>query len=633
MPRNLLPILCASLLLVAYVPAVTATPSVEDVLVPHAHGAVGVVDDPYHTNFHVAVDIARVPDAEGAYLLETVLTAQEETPETSLFIILPEGIEPVGGEEGWTGTALPGQPVVLKTRIRPTADGDYFVASKAFTVARETDNQAGASLDLVFHEGRVSVVGVDPEPPLRLEVALEVPDLEDLTAAGAAGTITVKGRVTYRDASEVLRPAWGINVQVWDVDTFFDSQKGSGATNTNGDFSIVADNCDSCDGGGTGPIEVRVVFLAGNTNIVNVMDNGGTTHQSTTGQLGSFADGSIVTVTDPQLTNDAYIILRKYMDTHSKMVNSASYTPGQVDVTWPRSGDSTSAPHYHPETNDIHLPQTHAGGDTAKISYTLDHEYGHYLHNHARGGWGMDNACVTDYDKVNSLGCGYVEGWANFFAGWVQNSPSYTYPNGGSVNFETTTPIGTGAGTPYRVSAAMWDLFDSTTDGEDQFSNSFTSSIFATLKSWSAVTYDSYKDVWNGASRGTKQIVSASYRNTIDYDNTAPSGSLVSPVKDCTYLNDVQVSCSAGSGTKLTGTGHTVKGRGSDGVGVWKTEILKDGVIVATLTNPSNNEIANWAWTFTANDHLDTVTLRVRVTDYGGEVFTTSSLSVQVLDE
>jgi hypothetical protein len=123
--------------------------------------------------------------------------------------------------------------------------------------------------------------------------------------------------------------------------------------------------------------------------------------------------------------------------------------------------------------------------------------------------------------KLSAAGCGWTEGWANFYAMAVLNDPYYRWSSGGSINLETPTWFTSGwddgASVEGRVAGALWDLKDATNDGYDVYSDGFNN-IWATFYNQSDNNFSEFWSAWQARGYDLRKFGAAAYQSTIDYN-------------------------------------------------------------------------------------------------------------------
>jgi len=211
---------------------------------------------------------------------------------------------------------------------------------------------------------------------------------------------------------------------------------------------------------------------------------------------------------------------------------SPQQTAGPGRVEW--ANDSTHGTHYHTGGN-IHLT-----GEDKLSPFVVIHEYGHGVMYTVYGNWFPDTNCPSPHymNRESHENCAWTEGWADFFAIWVQGDPTYRWPSGASLNLETPT-WGTanwdaGEKVEGRVAGALWDIVDTTDEGYDVYSGG-GSRIWYTLYNHNNNTFLEFWNSWKSRGYNSESVVWCIYQNTITWSGTisphrvwpsnAPSGS------------------------------------------------------------------------------------------------------------
>jgi hypothetical protein len=187
-------------------------------------------------------------------------------------------------------------------------------------------------------------------------------------------------------------------------------------------------------------------------------------------------------------------------------------TSGPATILW--SNDSTDGTYYK-LGGEIHLK------GTDKLSHdTSIHEYGHnVMYTLYQSFPTRDCPLVQAVTLLSGPKCAWTEGWATFFPLAVNNDPVYDTSTG-SINLETPN-----SGTPGwddgdwvigRVTGALWDIYDSTNDGSDRFTDGFTN-IWDTIFHQNDNTFLQYWTAWRARGHNQANAVQSVYQNTIDY--------------------------------------------------------------------------------------------------------------------
>ncbi len=174
------------------------------------------------------------------------------------------------------------------------------------------------------------------------------------------------------------------------------------------------------------------------------------------------------------------------------------------------------------------------------------HEYGHFVMYKIYGNYMPPSpGCSAHYWGGHfSLGCAWIEGWANFLQAAIQNDPNYvdTEDQTLHINFEPPIPSASHAEDEGAVAASLWDIFDpaSTSESWDTIGNGINGSSNNGI--WSIVYSDGPADVlefysdWINSSNGyNSEITSILQHHKIDPDITRPTVTITTPTSGSTY--------------------------------------------------------------------------------------------------
>ena len=306
---------------------------------------------------------------------------------------------------------------------------------------------------------------------------------------------------------------WG-QVWIWDANNNF---LGGGLTEPDGKFNITVTNPSA-----TG----FYVEIVPHSSACNVTNQSGDNHYS--GYTTIFypsPDDTIYDIGDwmvpdyPDYRSAWRIyetIVNDYYDRGAWdfLVNEGpGYTPPEVTVRFPADGT-----YYSTGSHEIHVEfESHT-----RALDVVQHEYGHFvMHMVYNLYWPITHCPSPHYiNRFSHPNCAWTEGWANFLPLAVQNEPNFEWGDGNDINLEEPT-WGTpnwddGDGVEGRVAGALHDIYDSTNDGYDTFTDGF-------LNIWDVVyhqTDDNFAEFYTAwGSRGHNQVdaVYSIYQNTINY--------------------------------------------------------------------------------------------------------------------
>lgn len=349
----------------------------------------------------------------------------------------------------------------------------------------------------------------------------------------AAGASCATGSWTFDDETGHQNPSANVQVQAWDDDTGSgDDLLATGVTDSAGDYRLCFESSDG-EGGGQ---EVYVRFVAENTawRVRNTPTSNASWAWATTVQPvpdpGTARFGTLQP-TDPALHRalHAYDAINRLWLWHAG-VHDRLDDPGdhrQLVVNWtPTSTDGT---YYSAASNDIHLAAADPDADHVTI-----HEGAHAL---------MDaiydddmppspNCNPHNIFTPSSPGCAWVEGWAEWVPARVLGDPVFRWPDGVSVDLESSTwgrpDAGPGDVTEGRVAGALIDLSDRTDDPPwDRYGEgglgAASEEIYATNLGAVSDTLAEFFEVDRPGEGETGYLARAAlFQNTIDYGHRDP---------------------------------------------------------------------------------------------------------------
>lgn len=194
--------------------------------------------------------------------------------------------------------------------------------------------------------------------------------------------------------------------------------------------------------------------------------------------------------------------------------------------------------HYHvgtetnaPQAGVLHIPT----GDVASEDI-LVHEHGHHVMFNGYNPtlpatwWlppdGSPNCPSPHFLNGDSnRECAWVEGWGDFWPSEVHDSPRYDNPDGSWINWEswTCSPSGESCGSAGgddvegRVAATLWDLRDTTNDGESiSYTLAQLWSAFVCNGGDDAVLTD-FRTSWSCAGHSDTNFKTVANLNTMNY--------------------------------------------------------------------------------------------------------------------
>ncbi len=315
-------------------------------------------------------------------------------------------------------------------------------------------------------------------------------------------------------------------------------------------------------------------------------------------------------------------------------------TSGPTIVQWKLS--STDGTYYNPGGN-VHL----MGVDPlSPLGVVAKHEYGHNIMYNIYGNYMPPNPNCNPHtiQAALSAGCGWTEGWTEFLTSAVNNSPTFYWPSGASLDLESPT-WGTfgwdnGDWPEGRVAGALWDIYDNANDGDD----TYTDGNFVNLWDVSYYANDNVmSDFWyDWRARGHSNVswgpIMDLYQNTINYRS--------GPAND-DFANAQNIASVPFSMSGLNTTGATTQGndppttcasssypRQSRSVWYAYTPPITGNYNINTIGSNHDTVVAVWAgsWGFLASQGCDddaggNFTSSLNVTLYGGTTYYIEAMS------
>lgn len=522
------------------------------------------------------------------------VTPEVDVPHATIDILLPKGILLLGGGTTWSGALNRGETtsIVIYIQIVDTGRCSIMANVRCYSSKDVLEENLlfgrRAHLNMIITEQEVSV-STDPFILMDLERAqtpeakanlhkmrgIEVathsstkvipptlPDLfmpkeentartsEETRLSSDAGiedtiTVTVSGKMTYKDSAGNEHPIRYAKVQVIDVDVAVDDIMGNGFTGADGSYSIVATGGDV----GSGPdIKVKVFAAIVSDLVASVGIDLSSTYSMESSTRDDFT-GSALTISlttgtpvSGSTTDSNNARIFSVLDAVLQFAIEAYGLLGgnlmeKIRVVFPGTGTS-----YSPFEADPLCPNlSHLGRIRVLRADALDwdvigHEYGHFVADRGAstnfdqscGGSHSGGTTIPANGKSDGINLAWSEGWGTFFSIATQVDPSSTafglvlpnIPNTGDRIYHDTEDgtvtddletIGdgalTGSGQGYSsensVVAALYDLIDGNTDSSPD--STAKDSINATPK-----------DVWNVLNTGDWDNVGKFFNKFVD---------------------------------------------------------------------------------------------------------------------
>jgi hypothetical protein len=378
------------------------------------------------------------------------------------------------------------------------------------------------------------------------------PWVDDITFIALPGEVTSRGSLKYANRSNIVpapliaAPSVNIYLYDWNPSSGTGRRLASSFTRSDGSFSfdprldlyLVWESDTSND------TEARRVVL--NPAYFGLFDQvyqwTSSTHDNVPNGVGGSADFYNTSMPDGYTNLRAMWLLqdmtrgREYVLSHTNPVAE----PGVSRAYW---GDRVlefnmckSGSCFFAGTNP---PYIFVRDDQIRSEDTPEHELGHHYMFTATGGmnggyWNASQDCWGHtYFTSTNAGCAWSEGWADFFALAVNGNPCYDFdtvanapcagaPDSDYYNTETHSrtdncAVSTcGDAVEGRVAGALWDFYDSTSDGFDVVNHGFAP-IWSKMACPHGVT--DLRAYWNAWTLDRHNSVKALFQNTIDFDS------------------------------------------------------------------------------------------------------------------
>jgi len=322
---------------------------------------------------------------------------------------------------------------------------------------------------------------------------------------GSPEYITITGNLFYWDYANTRRPlVWA---RVWITDREPDGLDyilREVFSDVNGYFNSgpIVNN----DGPGEDGLDISIYIVAWNW-AVQVINPDGIRYYGRVGPYNNLPDGTYPFTIEMPQGHGAWMIFSyhngiaagwNYIDTQT------GYEMQMATARWPYE----TWPHYH-LGGEIHLPDW-----AAWYPDIILHEYAHHVMYNLYGY--LPPALPEHYiNETSDASTAWVEGWADFFPLAVQNDPDLT-----GWNLETPHECSPGWDdgdeVEGRVAGALWDIYDSTNDGYDTFSDGLTH-IWNLISTQTDNTFKEFWDAWNASGYPKQPALMAIFQNTIDY--------------------------------------------------------------------------------------------------------------------
>lgn len=351
----------------------------------------------------------------------------------------------------------------------------------------------------------------------------------------------VNGTILWTDALGNTHPVPMVTVELHERD-ILSTVIGTAQTDAAGRYSFSV-NYDDGIAQGNPDIFVRALTRSPVAD-VKPSTVGATTYFIDTGNVDEVPAGSTQTlnITAPNNTNagkafsvhHAFVVMGQYAST------LAGAMPAQIPVYYDHT---ITGSFFRPGDPSISIRGT-AWNEWDPIS----HEYGHYFQAAQQfvqtvgGAHGFyDNLSSTKGGKLNGTQMAWSEGWVTFFGTSGQqlmgtaglNIPNVGDTNytswGGSTNYSLETETGTGEDNEMSVQTALWDVFDTGGDGQDD-SQVGDQTMFNLFKGGPVLTIG---QAWEALAAGKSAADRARLGAVFAQNNIAPD--LIAPANNASF--------------------------------------------------------------------------------------------------
>ncbi|HPO15028.1 MAG TPA: PKD domain-containing protein [Candidatus Hydrogenedentes bacterium] len=342
----------------------------------------------------------------------------------------------------------------------------------------------------------------------------------DNAGAKQSGYITVSGDIRWTDGAGTTHVSRYVDVEIRDKSIVGSELVTTVSTGYSGSFYAYINNTDTYGLNGR-DIFIRVLAQDSTYGRVLLPDGSGNVQSMESSVTEDVADGSTLTI---NLTANNVDDNNKAFSVHDALVTIASYTPSiaytlpRIDTLFPIGG---TASFYDGSKLNIR--------GIAWVEWdVIHHEFGHYftdtvnIEDNPGGTHYIDTNAAEDRGKNDGTHLAWDEGFATYFGttGQIQqNASSLNIPRVGdtryspsysSIDYDLDT-IGSlaslGEDHELAVQRILYDLYDSTTDGNDEVTlGAYT--VYRTAHDAGATTLSAF---WNQLISGASMLQKVSY--------------------------------------------------------------------------------------------------------------------------
>jgi len=454
------------------------------------------------------------------------VTVLQDAPNTSIKFAIPgEGFVSLSGNTEITDSLSKGEAKIYQVDVLPVSLGQYKITASA--VSTNGTYVFGKTLELYVildEQGtKVSQTNIFDGETTTTSESKKISDISQQLIhiplsgksnqeqnpfefiAPGPGQIAVRGFWYYRDKNGVDRVLRDARIEIWDLDTF-SSDDLLYTTYTNNSGYYESGNI-SNTGDEAGGQDIYVKVYSTDNFSVSVTDLSGNLYFSQTPTISNVLDGYVdagsYSVTDVNNKMAYYIYDKIANDAYDYLANNVGWVNSyNLQVRWtPTSSTGT----YYIPGGTIDL----VAGDRWDIDVFF-HEYGHFVMYKIYGNTipPTTNCNPHNWGSHSSLGCAWVEGWANFLQGAIQNDRNYddTEDQTLHIDYEPPTPVAHHAEDEGAVAASLWDIFDAGAESWDSLNNGINGSSNSGI--WKIASVNRPNDVvqfynnWNSSTNG-----------------------------------------------------------------------------------------------------------------------------------
>jgi hypothetical protein len=395
-----------------------------------------------------------------------------------------------------TGVGQGGRQMMSNYRL-VVAISDTSAASYSISDYISLTGVSGQSLATSGTEAIIYAPGTAMAEPLGADSTWS-----DDSTNSTKSTFGVRGYLFYHDpvdSTGVLRPAVNVTVEIWDSDDISsDDRLGATITNWYGYFEKSGlDNSDGLFGGSADPY-LKYKTANSKWRVANIA----TQEYYWWHSYRSFSNVSGGSISDfgqdyipEQSVAEGAMWIYQFLNLGWNAVASVGDDPGTVTAGWPKAEWGN---YYLPSCDGIFIYQ----GNADAID-RVNHEYGHFLMDHARGHDYANTNCPSPHyiERVSNETCAWDEGWATFFTQVVQHDNTYDFEAyGSSVELEyDIAGFDRGPSCEGRVAASLLDLWDDppVPYSDDQNTTYAVSFYDIYMQGLHSAKDNTFRDFWN----------------------------------------------------------------------------------------------------------------------------------------